>query len=32
MNDPAAREEFLMTEMSLANQELIQGCLHETFC
>lgn len=32
MNDPAAREEFLMTEMSLANQELIQGFLQETFC
>lgn len=29
MNDPAAREEFLMTEMSLANQELIQGNVPE---
>lgn len=25
MNDPAAIEEFLMNEMTLANQELIQG-------
>lgn len=31
MNDPAAREEFLMTEMSLANQELIQGFYKKHF-